>query len=224
MSLIAKSLPRISTEVESVIIRFHEYVCSIDNPKIYFLRDIEVNRWLHGDLSFLPPIEEKNKTTNTKLRKNLEDIWGRSKMKIRRADLKMDGQWTNLFGEYIAEELCILQNISFCKPTAKNGLRPDLDCDNCIIEVKCETYFTSGTAGEKILGVPFKYADIPELYGKPLQILCIGGAEKESREHYGNIISSKTTPIKKEILEFYKKNGIEYVAATDIMVNIINNL
>jgi hypothetical protein len=32
-----------------------------------------------------------------------------------------------------------------------------------------KTLYTSGTAGEKILGCPFKYAEIPDhLYGKPL--------------------------------------------------------
>jgi hypothetical protein len=59
------------------------------------------------------------------------------------------------------------------------------------MEVKCGTYYTNGTAHEKILGCPFKYADIPILYSKPLKIVCIGGAEKICREQYGNLSGEK---------------------------------
>jgi hypothetical protein len=89
--------------------------------------------------------------------------------------------------------------------------------DAFIIEAKAETYFTTGTAGEKILGCPFKYAEIPVLYNKPLKIICIGGAEKECREEYGNLSDLKCTPQKKKFLDFFRENGIEYIGATDIM-------
>jgi hypothetical protein len=86
--------------------------------------------------------------------------------------------------------------------------------------VKTETYRTSGTAGEKILGVPFKYASVPRLYGKPMIIICLGGAEKACIEEYGNLGSDdnpKRTPEKKKILEFYKELQIEYVSATSLL-------
>ena len=89
------------------------------------------------------------------------------------------------------------------------------------MEVKTQTFFTSGTAGEKILGCPFKYADIPELYGKPLKIICIGGAEKCSRESYGNLSGAKCTRQKQIFLNFFRDNQIEYIGASDILKSII---
>ena len=53
------------------------------------------------------------------------------------------------------------------KPVKKENKQPDWEIDDSILEVKTQTFFTSGTAGDKILGCPFKYANIPELYGKP---------------------------------------------------------
>jgi hypothetical protein len=92
-----------------------------------------------------------------------------------------------------------------------------------VIEVKTETYFTEGTAGEKILGVPFKYRKIPMLYSKPLQILCIGGAEKASREQYGNlpgpIVSSDDTVW----FDFYKSQQIEFIGATDLLTSFLQS-
>ena len=54
------------------------------------------------------------------------------------------------------------------KPTKKNHYQPDLETE--ILEVKSQSFYTSGTAGEKILGCHFKYCEIPELYGKNLFI------------------------------------------------------
>ena len=81
------------------------------------------------------------------------------------------------------------------------------------------SYLVDGarTAGEKILGSPFKYADIPQLYGKPLKILCMGGAEKVCRESYGNLPGEKTSAQKQKILECFREIGIEYIGATDIL-------
>jgi hypothetical protein len=57
------------------------------------------------------------------------------------------------------------------------------------------------------------------LYGKPLTILCLGGAEKACREEYGNL-GPQTSPQKKKFLEFFKENQIEYVGATDLLFMI----
>ena len=59
---------------------------------------------------------------------------------------------------------------------------PDLDLETFkeMIEVKTGSYFTTGTAGEKVPGVPWKYSEVPDLYGKPLLIILIGGDKKES--------------------------------------------
>jgi hypothetical protein len=198
------------------------YITTIINKNIILLRQKEVIQWLIGDLSFLPGIEEqKSKSKNGKARKILEDNWGKKVLKLKRPDLKLDGQWTNKFGEHLLEEIYEIQNIKFKKPMNKNNHQPDLEVDECVLEAKAETYFTEGTAGEKILGVPFKYRNIPELYKKPLKIYCLGGAEKSCREQYGILDGPKMDKEAKEMLDFWKKKKIEYIGMSDALKDLI---
>jgi hypothetical protein len=206
-----------SSIVDRAIEKFYEFVSKIENSEIVLLRRKEVIQWLFGDLSFLPEIEKKNKKSDEEQKKILEDRWGRAMMKKVRPDLKLEKQWTNLFGELITKELYILQGKVPKKPEKKGRHQPDLEVDVEIIEAKAQTFFTSGTAGEKILGCPFKYADIPDLYGKPLKILCMGGAEKVCRENYGNLPGVTCSPQKKKFLDFFRENRIEYIGASDIL-------
>lgn len=203
--------------MDSNIVKVCEYIASIDDDSIVLLREKTVIQWLFGNLTFLPPIEKKNKSADEIKYKILEDKWGRNVLKIRRPDLKLDKQWTNKFGEHIAEEIYTLCKKKVSKPTKKEHYQPDLEIDDAIIEAKTGTFYTSGTAGEKILGCPFKYAEIPDLYGKPLKILCMGGAEKVCRESYGNLPGEKCSKQKQKFLEFFRESGIEYIGASDIL-------
>jgi hypothetical protein len=100
-------------------------------------------------------------------------------------------------------------------------MEPDLETEDNIIEVKTQTFYTSGTAGEKILGSAFKYASIPVLYGKPLIILCIGGAEKICKEQYGNL-GDKGSEEQRKMLEIWKTDfKISYKAATTELIKAI---
>ncbi len=119
-------------------------------------------------------------------------------------------KWENI---YVRKYWCF----NVIKPANKNHYQPDSEVDDGIWEEKIQTYYTSGTAGEKILGVPFKYAEIQVLYSKPLKILCMAGAEKVCREQYGNLDGGKCSDIKRAFLAFYKINGVEFVSATDIL-------
>jgi len=211
---------------ESMVARIQplvEYISKISDERIILLRNREVIQWLFGDTSFLPPIEKKNKSQDTKKLKELEDVWGRQVLKSRRPDLKLDKQWTNKFGEHLCDELLILLGKTVSKPVKKEHYQPDLEVEDAIWEAKTETFFTEGTAGEKILGCPFKYAEIPELYEKPLKILCMGGAEKACREQYGNLPGDKCSTQKKKFLDFFKEQKIEYVGATDILKSLLSS-
>jgi hypothetical protein len=189
----------------------------------YLLREREVIMWLFGDLSFLSPIEKENKTKDSKKYKVLEDEWGRNILKKYRPDLKLDGQWTTKFGEHLVEELLCILGKTPSKPDNKEGYEPDLEVDDYIMEVKTQTFYTSGTAGEKILGCPFKYAEVPDLYSKPLKIICLGGAEKICREQYGNLPGPKCSAQKKKILDFFKEElNIEYIGATDMLKEFVS--
>lgn len=208
-----------SNVVRSII----EVISSNYDRRIVLLRNPEVIMWLFGDLSFLPPIEHKNKKLDEIKYKILEDAWGRNVLKTRRPDLKLDKQWTNKFGEHLCEELFILLGKNVSKPIKKRNYQPDAEVDDAILEAKTQTFYTSGTAGEKILGSPFKYAEIPELYSKCLKIICMGGAEKVCRESYGNLMGEKCSPQKQKILNTFKEIGIEYIGATDILKSLIRS-
>jgi hypothetical protein len=205
----------------SVVDKLCEFIATNVDKRIVLLRKKEVIMWLFGDLSFLPPIEKKNKTSDEAKYKVLEDKWGQDMLKTRRPDLKLDKQWTNKFGEHLCEEIYILNGKEISKPVKKEHYQPDYEVDDAIIEAKAGTFHTGGTAGEKILGCPFKYSEIPDLYSKPLKILCIGGAEKVCREQYGNLAGSKCSAQKKKFLDFFKENQIEYIGATDILKTLL---
>lgn len=181
------------------------------------IKQPNVIRWLKGDLGFLPCFTSKNKTLDTKNFKILEDKWGVEMLKLKRPDLKINNQWTGQFGEEICKEVFSLSGKLIKKPVKMNHYKPDFETDDYMLEVKTETYYTEGTAGEKILGVPFKYSEIPELYKKPLKIICIGGAEKSCREQYGILPGEKCTEIKRKFLDFYREHKMEYYAFTDFV-------
>jgi len=196
-----------------IIDRFYTYVQSKD---VVLLRKKEVIQWLLNDTSFLS--EQENQTKEQY--KILEDEWGRSIMKARRPDLNFKKQWTNLFGEYVTEELFTLLGHNVRRARHLQRFRPDLEIDESILEVKTGTYFTDGTAYEKIPGTPFKYSAIPTLYDKPLKIICIGGAEQASILS-GVLPGPNQTDEKREFLNFYREKRIEFVAITDLIISII---
>lgn len=193
-------------------IKIKELLKNNNNNKIILLRNDNVLNWIFGNLNFLT---ENTLKSNYKFK---EDEWGRTVLKTKRPDLKLDKQWTNKFGEHIIEELYMLLNIHITKAKKKKNFLPDFESEEFIIEVKTHTYFTTGTASEKIIGCPFKYADIPLLYNKPLKIICIGGAEKALLEFDIINCSSET---KKRFLQIYKDNGIEFMSFRYLIMNLI---
>ena len=214
----------ITQEMQELIENVCKMIASNSAAGIVLLRQKQVIQWLFGDLSFLPEIQKKNKTTDEKIYKVLEDKWGQDMLRVRRPDLKLDKQWTNKFGEHLCEEIFTLIGKQVSKPVNKQHYQPDAEVDDAILEAKAQTFFTSGTAGEKILGSPFKYAEVPQLYGKPLKILCMGGAEKVCRESYGNLPGEKSSAQKQKILECFREIGIEYIGATDILKSLVGDI
>jgi hypothetical protein len=145
-----------------------------------------------------------------------------------------ESQWTNQFGEIIAQELLSLYENTWANtPDIKEKLKPDLETTSFIVEVKTQTYYTPGTAGEKVLGTPFKYANVPNLYGKPLIILCIGGIDKLCRIQYGNLnnlqeyedmpVSKKIDETQEKMLDFYKNFNITFKSASDMIRELLEN-
>lgn len=137
------------------------------------------------------------------------------------------GQWTTIFCENLVKEaLEKLKRKNVRSITSKKSslrdidYKPDLECDDYVYEVKGRSWTMTGTAGEKILGVPLKYGEVPRLYHKPLKIVLIGYQEYEARNEwqFGDLLDSNNqTQELKDALAYHKKHGIEYIGFTEIL-------
>jgi hypothetical protein len=203
------------------------YNCII-NKGIQFnlIHNKEVIQWLFGDNDFLHTrisgelVTTKTKSRITELLKSEEDKWGRETLHTIRPDLRLDKQWTNRFGEYLCSDLYTLQGYTPTKPPIKDHYQPDLETASDILEAKIQTYYTTGTACEKVLGTPLKYAEVPRLYGKPLTIVCMAGAEMLCRNQY-KMMGTDLSPEKEKIINYYKDiMRIKYIGATDILLSL----
>lgn len=184
----------------------------------------EVIKWCYEGIT---EVSLKTTSSEKKLKKSkqVEKEWGNKVMGTKDAK-----QWTTKFCEEVVREALIkLGRKNVRKTTSKkSSLRdkkyePDLECDEYVYEVKGRAWNTPGTAGEKILGVPMKYGEIPRLYKKPLRIVLVGYQEYEAREHFafGDLLDAKKqTKELREALAFHKEHNIEYVAFTDILKKI----
>jgi hypothetical protein len=169
---------------------------------ILLLRDKNIIQWIYGDLSFLHNKIEENR-------------WGINI--INKNGFSINTCWTHIIGEQLCKEIYILQDNKIRIPRRLCKYKPDIEVDNKIIEVKTQTYYNKGSIAEKVLGVPFKYIDIPLIYGKELEIICVGGIEKMSKEKYGNLEGIMMNDRRRELIEIYKKMGIRYVGLSDII-------
>lgn len=209
-TVISESEPEEVIELHTVLyeklLRFSQSIPSDTYP---YLSNIQVLQWLYTDTSFL---DEKTKSK--------EDEWG--KRVISHTHPNPTKMWSSVLGQKVAEDLYRFLGKNPKLPEKKQHQLPDLETEEAIIEIKTQSYYTSGTAGEKILGVPFKYSDVPLYYNKPLIILCIGGAEQKSRELYGNLDGNCQTERKIKLLQIYKEQfQIEYIAFTNLLNNLL---
>ena len=157
--------------------------------------------------------------------KEIEKKWGNDVMGTSESK-----QWTTTLCQNIVMEALIKLGRKNVSKTVKmkSSIRdkqyePDLECDEYVYEVKGRSWSTPGTAGEKILGVPLKYGELPKLYKKPLRVVLVGYQEYEARNKYafGDLLDSgNQTPELKGSLEYFKEHDIEYVGFTDILNEI----
>lgn len=179
---------------------------SSHKDKIKLIRNKNVFSWLYGNIDFLKKFCYNNKISELK---KAEDEWGKKIMENSKT------MWSGVFGETVCKELLLLLDIESNKPLKKCGIKPDLETNEYIIEVKNGTYFTNGTAHEKILGVPYKYRNILEVYNKPLFIVCFGRAEKYIKK-LGLIDYEQEN----EFIQLYNKKGIYFIGFKDLIKKI----
>jgi hypothetical protein len=166
-------------------------------------------------------------TTNSKLLKVANDQereWARSVIG------GVGNQWTTELCQTLVKESLVLLGMQNVHSTTmkQSTMRhkkydPDLESDEFVYEVKGRSWTTPGTAGEKILGVPLKYGELPRLYNKPLRIILVGYQEYEARNGYafGDLLNSNEQTIElRESLDYFSKHQIEYIGFTDILKKI----
>jgi len=130
---------------------------------------------------------------------------------------KNNGQWTTLLGERLVYDVLQRLGQNPRKVKRKGGFEPDWETDNYMYEVKTSNWWVGGTAGEKVLGTWIKYQDIPELYGKPLRIVCLANQEYElefgKTKYFGEHVTEKT----KQLLSLASSWQIEYIRFSDLV-------
>jgi hypothetical protein len=157
--------------------------------------------------------QQKNKLQNE------EKKWGNDMI-----GQKDNGQWTTLLGENLVRDILELRGENPRKPEHKGGFNPDWETDEYIYEVKTSNWWVSGTAGEKVYGTFIKYQDIPELYGKPLRIVCVAYQEEELTNgktvYFGEKITKKT----QAALDLARSWNIEYVKFSDLIEPVMSKI
>jgi hypothetical protein len=147
------------------------------------------------------------------LRKTAEDSWGK------RIIGKDTCQWStplseSIFQEYLqSKSTKIITRNKVYKSSNGKTLKPDFETENALYEVKCRSWNTTGTAGEKILATPYKYSELPSLSGKPLYIVLMAFQEYDNFELFNTTQSIE----KKGFIDYWRNSGIRFVKFTDIL-------
>ncbi len=195
----------------------------MQKEKLNLLNNKEVIRWCYEPITEVSLVNSSN-TDQLKEANNFERDWARSVIGGE------GNQWTTMLCQDLVMEALVSLGRKNVRSTTsmRSSVRdksysPDLECDEYVYEVKGRSWSTTGTAGEKILGVPLKYGELPRLYHKPLQIILVGYQEHEAKEGFafGDLLDKNNqTPELQESLAFYKEQKIEYVGFTDILKKI----
>ena len=173
-----------------------------------------LNPFNNGLPSKIIKLENKTVDAQRKEASMDEKKWGNNQI-----NQSNNGNWTTLLGEGMVEIFLKLHGLHPHKPHKKEGCSYEVDweCERYMVEVKTRNWTTSGTAGEKVLGTMYKYADIPIIYDKPLKIVCIAYQEYELTHCTTKIFNTNSTRQQK-ILDLAKTFDIEYIRFSDLIM------
>jgi|UniRef100_A0A6C0FB99 hypothetical protein len=190
----------------------------LDSEKFSEL-DEKLKEKIYWALNKPEEIIKKNGTTmkqQKEEKKDREKKWGNNMI-----GQINNGQWTTILGERLVFDILKILGQNPRKVVKKEGFEPDWETDEYMYEVKTSNWWVDGTAGEKVYGTFIKYQKVPELYGKPLRIVCLANQENElefgKTKYFGEEVTEKT----KKILELAKTWDIEYIRFRDLVNPII---
>lgn len=160
-----------------------DYSKTLDSRKFPLLTNEEILRWMHFNM-----FEGRGRA-----RKISEDAWGVA-IVGEILGKKVGTQWSAILGEAIARELYSLvmpggnlipqPEFSDKKHFTVHTLDWAIEVDGRLaklVEVKCGSYNTSGTACQKTYAVPRLYEHVPEIAGSSVDICVVGGQERITR-------------------------------------------
>ena len=195
------------------------------------LDDLEVIEWCYQGITDNTLADTSDKKL-LDISNKKEKKWGNDILKkyCNYPTEKKISQWTTKLCEEIVKQVYIRLNYNIKRgkmlesSSKKKKYSPDWECEEYVIEVKGRSWTTPGTAGEKILGVPLKYAEIPKITNKKLLIVLVGYQEYEGKNNFGfgNICNSdECNEQAKQLLDFCKNIlNIEYICFTDLLKKI----
>jgi len=164
--------------------------------------------------------EQARRLSERAFNKVKEFTWGKALVEKFGLQKKVKKQWTTDFGETIVKELYTLLGDSPIESEPKTGIEIDFETTEKIIEVKTGTWWTGGTAHQKIFGVPFHYSEVPVLFKKPLVIVCVGRAEEVCWKA-GFLGGTYCTERRREQLALFERQGITAIGASELLAQII---
>ena len=206
-------------EPENPIVSYRQKKIEVETDEVYKSGKRKGKTKKEIDDIERPVYKYKVGAFNKQLEQN-EAEWNMKIMKEIRPDLFEKGfkqkSKFGLFGEILVKEYYLLINeYNTDRPEKKGGHNLDLETIKEMIEVKTGSYFTTGTAGEKIYGVPWKYADVPRLYNKPLLIVLLGGDKKESE-----LVCESEKPEREEMKKYWESKNITFICFRKLLNNL----
>ena len=190
------------------------------------MADSQIRAFITPNGHFLRLLNSNFKSTDEYKFQNIkrkEFNWGVDKIReynipIVRGSLK---NWSGALGEYYVFSNLTSKGKHVRRPKINNGLIPDWECDDFIYEVKTRNYSSEGSVGDKALGVPLKYIDLPDLYKKELKIVLVARMEIDGVYKYDimndkDSITSLKSDTKQQILDTYERYGISFIGASQL--------
>lgn len=222
---------------KNIPIMLYNKINKIDNNDIKLLKNIHVLRWI-----FYNTCSSIGNTQGNNLQEKENKFFSKLLHKLKFESISFSAansynktgiipQWTTIFGQELVFEYLTIEGFDNIQRNFKidnNDINTkhiiDLATTNNLYEVKTSTFYTTGTANEKIFGVPWKYSDACRLSGKQhLYIVCVGEAEMYSQKWklINNDINN-ISPEKVKLKKFFENElNISFVGLQSLLAKLL---
>jgi len=125
---------------------------------------------------------------------------------------KNNTQWMHSLGVSLLKFIFDQCDKEVLKPKEINGYKFDWETDDAVWLIRVRNWTSnSGIGSDTIAGYPFIYSDVPRLYKKNLNIVCLGYQEWELKHGHIRIFSDNTKPEQNLLHDVYLKLGIQII-------------